>query len=113
MSHLPPSRLAFLMASPDRLEEVAREELPDLLASLEGFKARVWLLLNSTPLPPKPEKPGKSKDRYLTVKEAAKIVGLSDKWFYDHKNLPFMRVIPPRSIRVSEIGLRRWMESNR
>jgi len=50
------------------------------------------------------------KDRLLTPKEAAEILGQNTKWLYRHAaRLPFARRLSRKSLRFSEKGLRRWL----
>lgn len=52
------------------------------------------------------------RDRLLRVKEAAEILGVEVRWLYDRSDsLPFARKLAPRTLRFSERGLYRWMET--
>lgn len=51
-------------------------------------------------------------DRLLTVEEAAECLSVEPRWFYDNRHkLPFVKKLSAKQIRVSELGLKRWMES--
>jgi predicted DNA-binding transcriptional regulator AlpA len=53
---------------------------------------------------------GPEKDRLLTPKEAAEILGQDARWLYRHANeLPFTRRINRKTLRFQESGLRRWI----
>lgn len=57
---------------------------------------------------------GAEKDRLLMPKETAQILGESVRWLYRHADrLPFTRRLSRKSLRFSEIGLRRWMAARR
>jgi hypothetical protein len=50
-------------------------------------------------------------DRMLTVEEAAEILRRERRWIYRNAaQLPFVKRISPRSLLISENGLRRWLE---
>jgi excisionase family DNA binding protein len=54
------------------------------------------------------------KDRLLTPKEAAEILGQDVRWLYRHANeLPFTRRISRKNIRFSEASLRRWIAAKK
>lgn len=104
------STLAELAADPDRLERVPAEELPDVLAGLERLRAQVWMRMN------RPLKPNGSDapetDRMLNVKQVAEILEVESRYVYDHADdWPFTRKLSPRTLRFSERGLYRWLES--
>jgi predicted DNA-binding transcriptional regulator AlpA len=49
-------------------------------------------------------------DRLLDVKEAAKMVSMSEDWLYRHaKHLPFTRKVGRKMLRFSEQGLVKWL----
>lgn len=107
-------QLAWLIASPDQSDQVRLEEIPELLGALEAVKARLWNRLNSPSLPDTPPKGRKPSDHLLDAKEAAERLGVKPKWLYSHADrLPFTRRLGGRTLRFSEQGLIRWMESRR
>jgi predicted DNA-binding transcriptional regulator AlpA len=54
------------------------------------------------------------KDRLLSPKEAAEILGQDVRWLYRHANeLPFTRRISRKNLRFSEAGLRRWIAARK
>lgn len=58
--------------------------------------------------------PQDGDDRLLTVNEAAALLGTSTDWLYRRSStLPFARKLGPRTLRFSERGLRRYMDSRR
>lgn len=104
--------LAELAADPERVGDIPREDLPDVLAALEGLRARLWARLSKSPAPSsnggasEPE-----EDRLLDVNRVADILGVGVDYVYDHADgWPFTRRISPRKLRFSERGLYRWLE---
>ena len=64
------------------------------------------------PLPP-PES-GRPKDRLLRPEQAAEMLGVSRQYFYDHEeNLPFVVRLSNGILRVSEEGMRTWIEEQK
>ncbi len=50
-------------------------------------------------------------DRLLKVEEAAQLAGVSPRWLYRHaRGQPFAHKLGGRTLRISESGLRRWIE---
>ena len=99
-----------------KIEELLRD-LERQAADAEAFgsKAPVANVLRSVSrqvaeldgLPSEPK-----ADRLLTVEEAAERLSVEPRWFYDNRHkLPFVKKLSAKQIRVSEIGLKRWMES--
>src|SRR5437879_10181756 len=61
---------------------------------------------NGAALTPEPEQ----SDRLLTVREAAKRLGVSKRYVYGHADeYPFTRRLGPKTLRFSERGLERWL----
>jgi predicted DNA-binding transcriptional regulator AlpA len=80
------------------------DAVPDLIAQLEGLKARLYARLSA---------PGRmaapTKDRLLTVKEAAEKMRRSADWLYRHSaTLPFA-VREGRLLRFSEQGIEEYI----
>jgi len=109
----PARALAELAADPDRIEELPQEDLPDVLSALEGIRARVWMRLSRPPAPARNGGPSEpEEDRMLRVEEAAEILDVEPRWLYDRSDdLPFARKLAPRTLRFSERGLYRWLET--
>jgi excisionase family DNA binding protein len=106
------TRLAWLVANPDSVADVALEEIPRLKGALAEIDALLQLRLNTAPLPSQEEKPGPGGDRLLTIAEAAKRINVKTSWIYDHqKTLPFIRKLGTRTLRVSEQELEYWMNN--
>ena len=60
---------------------------------------------------PAPPAAPSSADRLLTAEQAAAVLGVSKKWLYRRAaRLPFARHLSGRTLRFSEVGLRRWIE---
>ena len=50
----------------------------------------------------------------ITAEEAARIAGVTRRWIYDHtKGQRFRRELSRKSIRLDEVGFRRWLEYQR
>lgn len=91
------------------LEALARtapiDGLPDLIAQVEGLKARLYARLNASN-----STPPTARDRLLNVKEAAQKLGRSTDWLYRHSSeLPFI-VRDGRLLRFSEQGIEDYIK---
>ena len=107
----PLKRLAWLIADPSKVDVVPPEEIPDIMAALEGVRARLLSRLVATSLPQAEPEPSETKDKLLKVEEAAKVLSVKPKWIYEHADaLPFTRRLSERTIRCSEQDLKRWLE---
>lgn len=107
--------LAELAADPDRVEDLPREELPEVLSALESIRARLQLRLVR---PAEPSRNDDSEpdtdDRLLDVEAVADFLDVDERYVYDHADeWPFTRRISPRKLRFSERGLYRWLETRR
>ena len=92
----------------EALEAVARtapiDGLPDLIAQVEGLKARLYARLNAPSATPVA-----TRDRLLNVKEAAQKLGRSTDWLYRHSSeLPFV-VRDGRLLRFSDQGIEEYI----
>ena len=98
-------------------DAVPPSELEAAIGELEATKARLYVRLSSNGQRPESQngkrtKPATEPDRLLKAKEAAPLLGVAERWLYDHADeLPFTKRIGPRTVRFSEIGLRRFMAS--
>lgn len=104
--------LARALEDPTVLEEWSEEELTEVLAVLEGLKARVWsrLFQLSGAGEEEEESPRPDPDQLLDVNDASAVLGVTPRWLYDHADkLPFTRKLAPRTLRFSERGLYRWL----
>src|SRR5262249_1652998 len=53
-------------------------------------------------------------DRLLDIKEAAKLISMSEDWLYRHsKQLPFARKVGRKRLRFSEQGIVKWMATRK
>ena len=107
--------LASLAASPELVDEVLPDRVPDLLAAVEGLRARLWArLMQPSSAPVATPATNGDPDRLLTAKEAADRLGVDRRWIYRKADaLPFTRRLTPGTLRFSETGLLRWMASRR
>ena len=72
---------------------------------------------------PKPTKPhqltfisanGRQRPRLLTAKQAAKRIGMSERWLYDNaSNLPFSVRMGRRSVRFESGALTAWLKERK
>jgi len=54
--------------------------------------------------------PPEQADQLLTVREAAKRLGVSTRYVYGHADdYPFARRLGPKTLRFSERGLEKWL----
>ncbi len=109
-------QLAVVAADPERVEDVRPDEVPVLLGRLEELRARLWGRLQAPTPPPSDGAPAdRSKhghDQLLDAGEAAKRLGVDRRWIYRHaESLPFTTRLGPRTLRFSERGLDRWLET--
>src|SRR5688572_1363564 len=102
-----PPDLATLLSDPLRISETPVDAIPALLCQLSAFQSALaaQLLRGLT----REEPTAVETDRLLPVEEAATILGVTPKWLYRHKTLPFVRKLSRKALRVSEAGLRRWL----
>lgn len=104
--------LAELVADPSRLEDLAEEDLPEVLAALERLKAKVWARLARPPERNAPPDRTAQEDRLMDVEEVAEILNVDSRYVYDHADdWPFTRKISHRKLRFSEDGLYRWLDT--
>lgn len=94
------------LPSPTELASVPQAELPGLLAHLAALQAAIAARLAS------PET-RVSGGNGLTVKEAAKRLGVSPEYIYKHKDrLPFVRRHGRRVV-CMDTGIDRWQKTRR
>ncbi len=60
-----------------------------------------------------PTRPRSGKDRLLSAKKAAELLGVSERWVYDHADEIGAQRLSQRCLRFSEKALRRRMERGR
>ena len=105
--------LADLVTAPDRAKELPVGAIPALLVQVAVVQAALAARLLEVQVEgaaPREETSTSHGGQWITVEEAATIAGLSRRWFYQHKSLPFVRQVSRKAIRISEPGLRRWMQ---
>lgn len=106
--------LARVVRDPSSTEELSEEALIEVLGALEGLKAKVWsrLIQFTVAGEEDEESPQPEPDQLLDVNNAAAVLGVTPRWLYDHaEQLPFTRKLAPRTLRFSEFGLYRWLET--
>ena len=91
-----------------------RERLPELLGALARLEALARLRLAEHGGSPEPQPEGKPAERLMDVNAAAELLGVEPRWIYDRADrLPFTRRLGKRTLRFSESGLLRWLETRR
>lgn len=104
--------LAELADDPSRLESLTDDELADVVADLERLRARAWTRLHRTDAENGDTSEAAPEDRMLDVDEAAEMLSVEPRWLYDRSDdLPFARKLAPRTLRFSERGIYRWLET--
>ncbi len=103
--------LLVLLQQLDQAGEIPRETIPKLLAELEAL--RLQLLVHFL-VPHQPsgttDHSQALPDRLLTAAEAAGLLGVTPRWLSRRASkLPFTRRLSRKTLRFSEIGLRRWL----
>ena len=89
-------------------------EIPALLGALEQVRAVAWARISAPQVATRaPTRPRSGKDRLLSAKEAAQVLGVSPRWIYDHADDLGGQRLTPRCLRFSESALRRWLEARR
>ncbi|MFH1763311.1 MAG: helix-turn-helix domain-containing protein [Gemmatimonadota bacterium] len=113
MTNPPPlQRLAWLIADPDQMDMIPLDEIPEIIGVLESVRVRLERRFMAPSLPHQVEpEVSRAPDRQLTAQEAADRAGVTRKWIYNHaESLPFVKKLAPRTYRISERGLKRWLE---
>lgn len=108
--------LAELAADPSRLEALTEDQLPEVLGELERLRAQVWAQLSRPSLPSGATvgMNGGEPDTMLNAEAVAEILNVDARYVYDHADdWPFTRRLSARTLRFSERGLYRWLESCR
>jgi len=93
------------------VESSTSEKILELLGDLECLTAQLRAILNDATKPTTVTTQSKKTDRLLSPKDAAEILGVKERWLYDHADkIPGTRRLSPRCLRFSERKLHRWME---
>ncbi len=106
------------------VEGAARETLPDLIGDLEAAKARALVRLMSPTPVAVAARPDAAADVNISVEEAARRLGISDRWIYKNAKsrkvgsairpaLPFIRRIGDRRVVCSARGVAEWNAGRR
>lgn len=106
-------RLAQLAADPEGVDDLPREDVPDVLSEVEALRARLWARLTRPERnggPPQAEDNG--ADRLLTVEELAEVLNVDERYVYRRADRwPFTVRLSERKLRFSEEGLQRWLRT--
>lgn len=95
------------LISSERIAGIPEEQIPAVIAQLAAVQSQLAarLLTNPSRRVAEPIE----KDTLLTADQAAPLLGVTPHWLYRHwKQLPFARRLSRRTLRFSEIGLRKW-----
>ena len=107
------SPLSRIIDDLERLVQRARPaDIPALLGDLERIRVMAWMRFSAPLVATRaPTRARSGKDRLLTAKKAAEMLGVSARWIYDHADeLPGTQRLTPRCLRFSEAALKRWLE---
>jgi hypothetical protein len=63
----------------------------------------------SVPLPMSPAEP----EQYVSAEEGARLLGVTPRWLYRNKRLPFVRRLSRKVVQVSLPALRRWQQAQK
>jgi excisionase family DNA binding protein len=90
----------------DSLEQMEREQLPQLLGELETIRATALMKMSApSPLP--------QRDKLLTIESAADRMGVSTDYLYrNSKTLPFTRRMG-RKLLFSSVGIDAYINRSR
>lgn len=107
-------QLSTLLADPTRTENIPHSNLPAILGQVEQLRATLWSQLVRPPEREieRPDPPKVKQNQLLTADEAAERLGVTRNWMYRRADsLPFTRRIGKRTLRFSETGIERWLET--
>ena len=91
----------------DSIEQMERDQLPQLLGELETIRATA-LMKMSAPSPSLPQ-----RDKLLTIESAADRIGVSTDYLYrNSKTLPFTRRVG-RKLLFSSVGIDAYINRSR
>ena len=105
--------LEQIVGNPGQAASVSVEEIPALLVQIASIQA---ILLSRLAVSSNGSKTQASAvdDRLLTAEEAAPIMNVTPRWMYRKaRSLPFTCRINRKTLRFSEVGLRRYMASRK
>jgi len=105
--------LAEVVTDPDRIKALQPVAIFALLGQLEVLRAQLWLHLTQQHahiFNVGREDRDHQPDRLLSPSEAAVMLGVTIPWLHrHHRQLPFTRKLSRKTLRFSELGLRRWL----
>jgi predicted DNA-binding transcriptional regulator AlpA len=97
--------------------EVSVEELPDVIGELARAQAIASMRLRTDGAGHVPEPstaPVQGRDRLLNTSATAELLDVKPQWLYRRADrLPFTRRLGSRTLRFSEAGILRWLETRR
>jgi nucleotidyltransferase/DNA polymerase involved in DNA repair len=101
--------VADLLTEPTRIADLQPSAIPSLLCQLSALQIALAGRLFAVGSDDDERTTTAEPDRLLTADDAAAILGVTTKWLYRHKKLPFVRRLSRKALRVSESGLHRWL----
>lgn len=105
----PTVSVADLLTEPTRIADLHPSVIPALLCQLGAVQIALVGRLIAVGSNGDERTTTAEPDRLLSAEDAAAILGVTTKWLYRHKKLPFVRRLSRKALRVSESGLHRWM----
>jgi predicted DNA-binding transcriptional regulator AlpA len=102
--------LAEIISHPEKLAQIPRESIPPLMLQIASLQnALAARLLES---PQKYAADPTEPDTLLSAEQVAPLLSVTPHWLYRHwKQLPFARRLSRRTLRFSEVGLRKWQSA--
>jgi len=101
----------LLLPTPEDVDRLPLRALPGLIAELSALQG--WAAMRLRHHDERPE-PTVTSDRLLDASQAAARIGMSEDWLYRHRHeLPFTRHLGTRTVRFSDAGITRWLETRR
>jgi len=98
-----------LITDPQKVETLSPQEAMNVLTKISSIQICLVARVASNGIE---KKEIKATDRLLTAKEAGERLGYSRDWIYRHsKKLPFIVRVTPDRIKVSEIGLEKYIKN--
>ena len=105
--------LVGVVTDPDRIKALQPGAVFTLLGQLEVLRAQLWLQLvqqHAHAFSVGRDERDRQPDRLLSPSEAAVMLGVTISWLHrHHRQLPFARKLSRKTLRFSELGLRRWL----
>jgi hypothetical protein len=92
-----------------QIDDVGSLSTPQLTGLMSRISAELTARLLSDSPPPAAPAPTWA----LTADEAARMLGKSRRWLFQHKHLPFIRPITRKTLVCDEARLKHWVATRR